>query len=104
MSLSESWKSWNLQTKPLQSAAGFTLQLHRHRIQLISGNINEQENTKARVALWVLPAEAEGSPCLAAGAEQGAEQGSAGWPVSCAETVAGSAGMQVGSLLERYST
>ncbi len=46
-----------------------------------------------------LPVEVEDSPGLVAGEELVAEQGSAGWPVSCAETGAGSAGMQVGSLL-----
>lgn len=47
----------------------------------------------------VLPVEVEDSPGLVAGEELVAEQGSAGWPVSCAETGAGSAGMQVGSPL-----
>ena len=47
----------------------------------------------------MLPVKVEGSPCLVAGEELVAEQGSAGWPVSCAETGAESAGMQEGSLL-----
>lgn len=47
----------------------------------------------------MLPVEVEGSLCLAAGEELEAEQGSAGWPVSCEETGAGSARMQVGYLL-----
>lgn len=74
---------------------------------MASRKINEHQTLKlvfARPeAFSGLPAEAEGSPCLAAGAELGAEQGSAGWPVSCAETEAGSAGMQVGSLLVTYN-
>ena len=49
--------------------------------------------------MCVLPVKVEGSPCLAAGGELVAERGSAGWPVSCAETGAGSAGMPEGSLL-----
>lgn len=48
--------------------------------------------------MW-LPVGAEGSPCLAAEGELVAERDSAGWPVSCAETGAGSAGMRVGFLL-----
>lgn len=75
-----------------------------------AGMEDERKNTTS-VASWLptqkaltssrpaLPAEAEGSPCRAAGAEPGAEWGSAGWPVSCAETGAESAGMRVGSLL-----
>lgn len=51
----------------------------------------------------MLPEEVEDSLGLVAGGALVAEQGSAGWPVSCAETEAGSAGMQVGSLLHTYS-
>lgn len=81
-----------------------------------AGMTGEERKNAASVAPWLptqkekkkkrrsgsrsaLPAEAEGSPCRAAGAEPGAEWGSAGWPVSCAETGAESAGTRVGSLL-----
>lgn len=51
----------------------------------------------------MLPVEVEDSPGLVAGGELAALPGSAGSPVSCAETGAGSAGMQVGSLLVMYN-
>lgn len=45
-----------------------------------------QTQQRGSRVVWLLPAAAEGSPCRAAAAELGAGQGSAGWPVSCAET------------------
>lgn len=51
------------------------------------------------VPACVLPVEVEDSPSLAAGEELVAKQDSAGWPVSCAEIGAETAGTQVGCLL-----
>ena len=64
-------------------------------------------NTNASCGLRVqtaLPVEVEDSLGLAAGEEPVAERGSAGWPVSCAGTGAGYAGMQAGSLLTIHKT
>lgn len=52
----------------------------------------------------MLPAKAADSLGQAAAAELGGGLGSAGWPVSCAETEAGSAGMQVGCHLVTNNT